>query len=142
MLEERPKLSKPSTTTDIETIIKNIRQREEVRNAFRLIRPITKGNQAGSVTTLLVPVPVITSRAYDEVTEGLKFKPTWKEIAEEDDIITRLISRNKLHLHQAWATPMASEPLKEYIRDFVLGSGAEDIMSGNYRGDKAEDQPA
>eukprot|EP00957_Ditylum_brightwellii_P113845 8679330-Ditylum_brightwellii.AAC.1 len=135
MLEERAKLIRHSTTTDIETIIKNIRHREE-------IRPITKGNKAGSVTTLLVPVPVIASGAYDEVTEGLKFKPTWKAIAEEDDIITRLVSRNKLHLHQAWATPMASRPLKEYIGDFGLGSGADDIMSGNYRGNKAEDLPA
>eukprot|EP00957_Ditylum_brightwellii_P024817 1875497-Ditylum_brightwellii.AAC.1 len=37
---------------------------------------------------------------------------------------------------------MASGPLKEYIGDFSLGSGAEDIMSGNYRGDKGEDLPA
>ena len=75
MLEERARLSRTSTETDIETIIKNIRHREEVKNAFKLIRPITKGTQAGSVNTLLVPAPVITSGAYDKVAEGLRFEP-------------------------------------------------------------------
>eukprot|EP00957_Ditylum_brightwellii_P207971 15355349-Ditylum_brightwellii.AAC.1 len=37
---------------------------------------------------------------------------------------------------------MASGPLHEYIGKFGLGRGAEDIMSGNCNGDKAEDLPA
>eukprot|EP00957_Ditylum_brightwellii_P130411 9948538-Ditylum_brightwellii.AAC.1 len=51
---------------------------------------------------------------------------------DEDEVSARLLLRNKLHLHQAWDTPFAHSPLKDYIGDYRIGSGAQDILDGNF----------
>eukprot|EP00957_Ditylum_brightwellii_P000258 20005-Ditylum_brightwellii.AAC.1 len=46
--------------------------------------------------------------------------------------MNRLLLRNKLHLNQAFNIPFALGPLKEYIREYGLGPGAEEILEGNF----------
>eukprot|EP00957_Ditylum_brightwellii_P155680 11851627-Ditylum_brightwellii.AAC.1 len=46
--------------------------------------------------------------------------------------MSRLLRRNQLHLHQVWDTPFANGPLKEYIGNYGLGSGAQDILDSNF----------
>eukprot|EP00957_Ditylum_brightwellii_P131729 10046672-Ditylum_brightwellii.AAC.1 len=65
---------------------------------------------------------------YDETAKSLKFEHSWTEIDNPDEIMEKLLSRNKLHLHQAYETPFVSGPLKEYIGEFGLGEGAQEII--------------
>eukprot|EP00957_Ditylum_brightwellii_P114426 8723945-Ditylum_brightwellii.AAC.1 len=53
--------------TDIATIVKNIRHREEVRHSFQLLRPISKGTQGGAVSSILVPAELKSLAIYDDV---------------------------------------------------------------------------
>eukprot|EP00957_Ditylum_brightwellii_P026032 1968354-Ditylum_brightwellii.AAC.1 len=56
--------------------------------------------------------------------------------------MTRLLRRNQLHLHQAWDTPFANGLLKEYIGNYGLGHGAQDILDGNVDPNVADNLPA
>eukprot|EP00957_Ditylum_brightwellii_P193878 14764789-Ditylum_brightwellii.AAC.1 len=56
--------------------------------------------------------------------------------------MSRLLRHNQLHLHQAWDTPFANGPLKEYISNYGLGSGAQDILDGNLNPNVANKLPA
>eukprot|EP00957_Ditylum_brightwellii_P141667 10792907-Ditylum_brightwellii.AAC.1 len=52
--------------TNIATIVKNIRHREEVKHSFKLLQPISKGTQGGTVSSILVPAEPKSSAMYDE----------------------------------------------------------------------------
>eukprot|EP00957_Ditylum_brightwellii_P139441 10627359-Ditylum_brightwellii.AAC.1 len=52
------------------------------------------------------------------------------------------LSRNKLHLHQAYETPFARGPLKDYIGKYGLGAGAQEIIEGNFDPNKSKNMPA
>jgi hypothetical protein len=79
---------------------------------------------------------------YDEVLHQLKFTSTWKEIDETDKIMEKLIERNKLHLHQAFDTPFARGPLRDYIGEYGIGQGRKDIIDGNFNPNKECHLPA
>eukprot|EP00957_Ditylum_brightwellii_P140740 10721374-Ditylum_brightwellii.AAC.1 len=70
--------------TDIATIIKNIQHQEEVKSSFRMMRPISKGQQGSAVSSILVPDELECSSMYDEVLMGLGFKPKWTPINDDD----------------------------------------------------------
>eukprot|EP00957_Ditylum_brightwellii_P054902 4161348-Ditylum_brightwellii.AAC.1 len=63
--------------TDIAIIIKNIRHREEVKSSFKILRSISKGQQGGAVSHILVRENLESSSMYDEVLMGLGFQPAW-----------------------------------------------------------------
>eukprot|EP00957_Ditylum_brightwellii_P074341 5648239-Ditylum_brightwellii.AAC.1 len=113
------------SNTDIATIIKNIRHCKEIKQSFKILRPISKGNQGGAVSTIFVPEESV-----------------WVPIEDDDEVMSRLLRHNQLHLHQAWDTPFANGPLKEYIGDYGLGSGAQDILDGNFDTNVANNLPA
>eukprot|EP00957_Ditylum_brightwellii_P153810 11707267-Ditylum_brightwellii.AAC.1 len=46
-LEEMAQRQAENNNTDIATTIKNIRHHKEVKNSFRILRPISKGQQGG-----------------------------------------------------------------------------------------------
>eukprot|EP00957_Ditylum_brightwellii_P194565 14819787-Ditylum_brightwellii.AAC.1 len=46
--------------------------------------------------------------------------------------MSKLLVCNKLHLNKAWDTPCAQSPLWDYIGEYGLGIGAEDILNGNF----------
>eukprot|EP00957_Ditylum_brightwellii_P064012 4855419-Ditylum_brightwellii.AAC.1 len=54
-LEELAQLNINSNQTNTATIIKNIRHQEEIKQSFRMMRPISKGKQGGAVSSILVP---------------------------------------------------------------------------------------
>eukprot|EP00957_Ditylum_brightwellii_P181945 13861732-Ditylum_brightwellii.AAC.1 len=56
--------------------------------------------------------------------------------------MSKLISRNKLYLHQAWETLFAQGPLKDYIGEYGLGRGNTEIIEGNFDPNKSENIPA
>eukprot|EP00957_Ditylum_brightwellii_P152609 11616430-Ditylum_brightwellii.AAC.1 len=53
-----------------------------------------------------------------------------------------LITCNKLHLHQAWETPFTNGPLKEYVGEYGLGQGANEILEGDFNPNKSKNIPA
>eukprot|EP00957_Ditylum_brightwellii_P159275 12123630-Ditylum_brightwellii.AAC.1 len=53
-----------------------------------------------------------------------------------------LLSRNKLHLHQAYETLFAGGLLKDYIGKYGLGAGAQEITEGNFDSNKSKNMPA
>eukprot|EP00957_Ditylum_brightwellii_P012686 959276-Ditylum_brightwellii.AAC.1 len=128
---------------NITSIIKNIQHREEIHSSFASLHYAAKGEQAGSVSTIKVPMPITPNPAmYDETAKSLKFEHLWKEIDNLDEIMEKLLSRKKLHLHQAYETPFASGPLKEYISEFGLGEGTQEIIEGNSDPNKSKNIPA
>eukprot|EP00957_Ditylum_brightwellii_P022002 1659630-Ditylum_brightwellii.AAC.1 len=84
------------------------------------------------MTSRGIPVELKSPAIYDDVSSSLRFASKWTLIEDDDDVTTRLLLQNKLHLHQEWDTPFATGPLKEYIGDYGIGSGAQDILKGNF----------
>eukprot|EP00957_Ditylum_brightwellii_P193860 14762844-Ditylum_brightwellii.AAC.1 len=117
---------------NIATIVKNIRHRKEVRHSFQLLRPISKGTQGSAVLSILVPAALKSSAIYDDVLSSLCFASNWISVDNDDEVTARLILHNKLNLHQAWDTLFATGPLKEYIGEYGIGAGTQDILEGNF----------
>eukprot|EP00957_Ditylum_brightwellii_P058999 4473892-Ditylum_brightwellii.AAC.1 len=55
--------------------------------------------------------------------------------------MSTLLRKNKLHLHQAWDTPCTCGEVKQYLGDYGLGQGAQDIIEGNFNPNIAENLP-
>eukprot|EP00957_Ditylum_brightwellii_P114905 8762873-Ditylum_brightwellii.AAC.1 len=74
----------------------------------------------------------------------LKFEHTTPYISldDQDKIMSRLIARNKLHLHQAFDTPFAQLEIHEYIGELGTNDRAKKIMEGNFGSDLMENIPA
>eukprot|EP00957_Ditylum_brightwellii_P202177 15328951-Ditylum_brightwellii.AAC.1 len=53
-----------------------------------------------------------------------------------------LITCNKLHSHQAWETPFVNGALKEYVGEYGLGQGANEILEGDFDPNKSKNIPA
>eukprot|EP00957_Ditylum_brightwellii_P050820 3853217-Ditylum_brightwellii.AAC.1 len=98
--------------TEIATIVKNIRHREEDRHSFQLLHPISKGTQGGVVSSIIVPAELKSLAIYDDVSSSLCFASNWISVDNDDEVTAQLILCYKLHLHQAWDTPFATGPLK------------------------------
>eukprot|EP00957_Ditylum_brightwellii_P144556 11011468-Ditylum_brightwellii.AAC.1 len=56
--------------------------------------------------------------------------------------MSKLIQRNKLHLHQAFDTPFALSTMQEYIGENGTGLGAKEILDGDFDPNKYENLPA
>eukprot|EP00957_Ditylum_brightwellii_P071682 5449628-Ditylum_brightwellii.AAC.1 len=55
--------------------------------------------------------------------------------------MSRLLSWNKLHLHQAWDTPCAKGPVHDYLVEYGIGQGTKDIIDGRFDPNAAENLP-
>eukprot|EP00957_Ditylum_brightwellii_P150311 11446781-Ditylum_brightwellii.AAC.1 len=53
------------------TIVKSIRNREEVKTAFRLMHPIAKSETGGTVSYIKAPIPLNSPSVYPETLSGL-----------------------------------------------------------------------
>eukprot|EP00957_Ditylum_brightwellii_P173026 13173155-Ditylum_brightwellii.AAC.1 len=99
------------------------------------MKPITKGISGRVVNELLVPNPeIISSSAIClDVLGTLDFTHAqpYLTLDDQDEIISTLIRRNKLHLHQAFDTPFAITEMQEYIGENSTGLGAKDILDGH-----------
>eukprot|EP00957_Ditylum_brightwellii_P001499 116765-Ditylum_brightwellii.AAC.2 len=102
------------------------------------MQPISKGQQGGAMPCIKVPAPLESFAMNDEVLDGLGFKPAWKLTDNDDKVMSWLLLCNKLHLHQTWETPCARGPIKDYISNYSLGVGAQDILEGNFDTNLAE----
>eukprot|EP00957_Ditylum_brightwellii_P050682 3842367-Ditylum_brightwellii.AAC.1 len=126
--------------------IKNIQHCEEVKQAFRNMKPITKGISGGVVDKLLVPNPEILSSSaiYSDVLATLDFVHAQPYITldDQDEVMLTLIQRNKLHLHQAFDTPFAKTEMQEYIGENGIGLGTKDILGGNFNSNNFNNLPA
>eukprot|EP00957_Ditylum_brightwellii_P212126 15366999-Ditylum_brightwellii.AAC.1 len=130
MLEEMVRDRITHENSDIATIIKNICHREKVKSTFWLMQPIAKGETGGAVSYIKGPIPIESPSIYPETLFNLGFKPEYKEIHDGDEIMTKLLLRNKLHLNQAWDILFTQGPLKDYIREYRLGTGCQDMLDG------------
>eukprot|EP00957_Ditylum_brightwellii_P025308 1915101-Ditylum_brightwellii.AAC.1 len=61
---------------------------------------------------------------------------------DDDRVMSALLKRNKLHLHQAWETPCARRAIKDYLGEYGLGHGAKEILEGNFDPNIASNMPA
>eukprot|EP00957_Ditylum_brightwellii_P069780 5298718-Ditylum_brightwellii.AAC.1 len=55
--------------------------------------------------------------------------------------MSTLLRQNKLYLHQACDTPCAHGEVKQYLGDYGLGQGAQDIIEGNFNPNITENLP-
>eukprot|EP00957_Ditylum_brightwellii_P086259 6564228-Ditylum_brightwellii.AAC.1 len=114
--------------------------------AFCQMKPITKGDTGGVVKELLDPNPESLSSPtmYCKVLNYLDFKHATLYVAldDQDEIMSRLIARNKLHLHQAFDTPFAQLEIQNYIGEFGTGKGSKKIIEGNFDSDITKNTPA
>eukprot|EP00957_Ditylum_brightwellii_P132473 10102224-Ditylum_brightwellii.AAC.1 len=90
-LEEMATLLTNQQNTDISTVVKNIRHREEFRHSFQLLRPISKGTQGGAVLSILVPAELQSLLLYDDVLSSLHFASKWISVEDEDEVTARLL---------------------------------------------------
>eukprot|EP00957_Ditylum_brightwellii_P161403 12289538-Ditylum_brightwellii.AAC.1 len=65
------------SNTDTATIVKSIRHHEEIKQSFKLLRPISKGNQGGAVSTILVPE-----------------ESGWIPIEDDNEVMSRFLRHN------------------------------------------------
>eukprot|EP00957_Ditylum_brightwellii_P209986 15364450-Ditylum_brightwellii.AAC.1 len=110
-----------SSNKNAASIIKSIQHREEVKHSFVLLQPISKGQQGGAVNTTIAPEQITSNKMYSGVIYSLKFDTPWKEIDDQDKVMSCILLQNKLHLHQAFSTLLTSSPLKDYIRKHGMG---------------------
>eukprot|EP00957_Ditylum_brightwellii_P061639 4676951-Ditylum_brightwellii.AAC.1 len=141
-LEEMATLMKTQEHIDNATIIKNIRYQEEIKHSFKMLCPISKGAQGGVVSTILVPNMLQSPCIYDDVVSSLQFATKWTSIVDEDEVSVRLLLCKKLHLHQVWDMTCAHGPLKDFIGEYGMGSGANNILDGNFDPNMASSLPA
>eukprot|EP00957_Ditylum_brightwellii_P194648 14827038-Ditylum_brightwellii.AAC.1 len=78
---------------------------------------------------------------YEEVTNGLGFKTHFTVLKNNDEVMSRLLLHNKLHLHQVWETPCVRGPIKEYIGEYGLGIRSKDILDEMFDPNLAENLP-
>eukprot|EP00957_Ditylum_brightwellii_P137468 10480960-Ditylum_brightwellii.AAC.1 len=95
-----------------------------------MLQPIAKGVQGGAVSTIQVPVSPSQSET------------EYREIDDPDEVMSRLLLQNKLHLNQAYDTPFANGPLHDYVGDDGLSAGATDILNGDFDPNESENIPA
>eukprot|EP00957_Ditylum_brightwellii_P111046 8468476-Ditylum_brightwellii.AAC.1 len=73
----------------------------------------------GVVSKLHVPnpEPVHSPAIHDNIITSLKFDHTEPHvvIVNQDEKMSRLIAKNKLHLHQAFDTPFVHPDMQQYI---------------------------
>eukprot|EP00957_Ditylum_brightwellii_P153213 11661213-Ditylum_brightwellii.AAC.1 len=104
---------------DLAAVIKNIKHCEEMKQDLKQMKPITKGISGRVVKELLVPNSDALScpATYDEVLESLQFKHAQPlaVLDDQDEVMSALVRRNKLHLHQAYDTPFAQKDMQDYI---------------------------
>eukprot|EP00957_Ditylum_brightwellii_P068333 5187377-Ditylum_brightwellii.AAC.1 len=128
--------------SDIATIIKNIRHCEEVKRFFRILCSISKGQQGGKASHILVRDNLANNSMYDKVSMGLGFQLAWVPMDDDDQVMSALLMWNKLHLHRAWETPCTRGAIKDYLGEYGLGHGAKEILEGNFDSNIAANMPA
>eukprot|EP00957_Ditylum_brightwellii_P160923 12251830-Ditylum_brightwellii.AAC.1 len=75
-LEKMAKRQLKDRKGNLAAVIQNIKHRKEMKEAFKQMKPITKGISGEVVKELLIPNPDALScpATYDEVLESLQFK--------------------------------------------------------------------
>eukprot|EP00957_Ditylum_brightwellii_P065722 4985332-Ditylum_brightwellii.AAC.1 len=121
---------------DLAAVIKNIKHCKKMKLSFKQMKPITKGIIGAEVSEIHVlnPTLILSPAVYDSVIHSLAFEKseTYILLDDKDTVMSWLIARNKLHLHQAFDTPFAQEDMLRYVRKLGTGQGAEDILNGNF----------
>eukprot|EP00957_Ditylum_brightwellii_P127881 9752237-Ditylum_brightwellii.AAC.1 len=96
--------------------IKHIQHCKELKQAFRNMTPIMKGITGGVVNELLIPNQERLSppAVYPEVLTTLNFGHAHPYITldDQDKVMSTLIRRNKLHLHQTFDTSFATPAMQ------------------------------
>eukprot|EP00957_Ditylum_brightwellii_P123212 9394753-Ditylum_brightwellii.AAC.1 len=62
------------------------------------MKPVTKGEVGGTVSTIKVQHPIKCDSLYPEVISSLQIQPPWDPVINEDKVMHRLLKRNQLHL--------------------------------------------
>eukprot|EP00957_Ditylum_brightwellii_P080042 6087273-Ditylum_brightwellii.AAC.1 len=96
---------------DIAAIICNIKHCEELKQVFSHMKPITKGMTGGVVSEVHIPNPrpIPCPAIYDTVINYLAFdhNEPYKVLDDQDEVMSTLIKRNRLHFYQCFDTPFA-----------------------------------
>eukprot|EP00957_Ditylum_brightwellii_P189136 14396765-Ditylum_brightwellii.AAC.1 len=81
---------------------------------------------------------------YSEVITTLEFERAvpYLTLDDQDEVMSTLIKRNKLHLHQAFDTPFAKKEMQDYIGENGTEQGAKEILEGHSDPNKFDSLPA
>eukprot|EP00957_Ditylum_brightwellii_P207311 15352426-Ditylum_brightwellii.AAC.1 len=60
----------------------------------------------------------------------------------QDEVMSTLITRSKLHLYQAFNTPFETKEMQNYIRQFGTGTGAKEILDEKFNPTSQDNSPA
>eukprot|EP00957_Ditylum_brightwellii_P099694 7594558-Ditylum_brightwellii.AAC.1 len=61
---------------------------------------------------------------------------------DRDGVMSTLIRRNKLQLHQAFDNPFTKKEMQDYIEENGTGLGAKEILEGNFDPNNFDSLPA
>eukprot|EP00957_Ditylum_brightwellii_P102930 7844760-Ditylum_brightwellii.AAC.1 len=78
---------------------------------------------------------------YNSVLTNLNFQPAWNIIDDDEEVMSHLLFRNKLHLHQALDTLCAKGLIKDYIGEYGISQGEKDVIEGNFDPNVAANLP-
>eukprot|EP00957_Ditylum_brightwellii_P050154 3802396-Ditylum_brightwellii.AAC.1 len=81
---------------------------------------------------------------YDDVLGTLQFQHAqpFKVLDDQDEMMSALIKRNELHLHQAFDTPFAKKEIQDYIGEFRMSDRAQEILDGQFDPNNFNNLPA
>eukprot|EP00957_Ditylum_brightwellii_P005453 416974-Ditylum_brightwellii.AAC.1 len=131
---------------DLVVVIKNIKHYEEMKLAFKQMKPITKGITGGTVNGIHFPNPakILGSAMYNTITDILKFNhmELFIHIDDPNEVMHHLIERNQLHLHQSFNATFATPTIQRYKGKYGTGKGTKDILAGNFDPNIHENLPA
>eukprot|EP00957_Ditylum_brightwellii_P008229 622332-Ditylum_brightwellii.AAC.1 len=71
--------------SEVTTIIKNIRHREEVKTLLRLMKPIAKGTTGRTVSYIKEPIPIESPSIYPDSLSTLGYEPAYKEVYDNNE---------------------------------------------------------
>eukprot|EP00957_Ditylum_brightwellii_P135008 10293863-Ditylum_brightwellii.AAC.1 len=108
------------------------KQATEIHNGYLKEMATMEEQQRGAVSYATAPVELERNAMYDEVVSGLGFEPEWTCIDDNELVMSKLPLKNKLYLHQAWETPCNCGQIKDYIGQYGVKAGSEDILDGSF----------
>jgi hypothetical protein len=112
-------------------ILRNIRKAEEIKAVFKKLK-ILKTGQFRGIGLNMIEVPAEEGTDPKQCTE-------WKTVNLPDEIIQRLMERNRSHFGQAHGTPFTVPPLSEQLQFEGNTESAEAIFTGDYDVSQLED---
>ena len=122
----------------IETIIKEMKNREQQKKSWDKIKYVTKKRNRNGISRLGIPQGFENSST-QEIWDYLQtpgVQPKWRYITDEEEIESRLVEWQILHYSQAKETPLTTKEWDRKLNPAVLTDNAvNEILKNGLEGD-------